>query len=51
MHIAIIEDFLFEDDESFILTLDTSYPDLKIANNLTIITITDNDAYGKLVHN
>ena len=41
--IAILDDNAVEGNHSFTLTLTTSDPDVMLGNNVTVITITEND--------
>ena len=43
VNITILDDTALEGNQSFTLTLTTSDPDVVLGNNVTIITITDND--------
>ena len=50
MNITIINDALYEVDETFTLTLTTSDLDVNLENDTTIITITDTDSNSACMH-
>ena len=41
--ITITDDDVFEGDETFTVTIDVTTPGVKEGNNMTTVTITDND--------
>ena len=43
VNITILDDITVEGNHSFTVTLTTSDPDVMLGNNVTIITITEND--------
>ena len=49
VNITILDDAALEGDQTFTLTLSTSDPDVVLGNNVTLITIEDNDSV--LMHN
>ena len=43
VHITIIDDIALEGNQTFTVTLMTSDPDVRLGNDVTVITIEDND--------
>ena len=44
VNITILDDAALEGNQTFTLTLSTSDPDVVLGNNVTVITIEDNDS-------